>query len=55
MYKGLRGIGAVEGKVFSPLPMCCSMISVSIGFIVLVSQRAVKLTDLIIITAKSPT
>ena len=23
-----------KGNVFSPLPMCCSMISVSIGFIV---------------------
>ena len=31
------GEGA-EGEVFSPLPMCCSMISVSIGFIILVSQ-----------------
>lgn len=27
-----------EGKVFSPLPIYCSMISVSIGLINLVSQ-----------------
>ena len=28
-----------EGKVFSPLPIYCSMISVSIGFIFLVSRK----------------
>ena len=28
-----------EGKVFSPLPICSSMISVSIGFIVFSEQE----------------